>query len=326
MIGLHRPQASDDPGQEVSLLARLFLRLALSTGAAVLLLRGKFPVNLSCGTQTLNLSRPAIMGILNATADSFSDGGDYFRNGRLDLDLALRRVETMVQEGAAVIDVGGESTRPGAQSISLKEEQDRVLPLVSAIRERFDVVISLDTSSSEIMSAAAEAGAGIINDVRALRRQGSLEAAARTDLPVCLMHMQGEPGTMQKDPRYTDVTREVEDFLQQRIAACEAAGIGRERIIVDPGFGFGKNLDHNLQLLRELPDIVAMGFPVLVGLSRKSMIGKLLGRELADRLPASVTLATLAAQRGAKIIRVHDVAATHDALQILAAIEDNAPA
>lgn len=279
---------------------------------------------LSCGQQTLDLSRPVIMGILNATADSFSDGGSYFRDNRLDLDLAMRRVEAMVQERAAIIDVGGESTRPGALAVSVDEELSRVVPVVEAIRSRFDVPVSVDTSSAEVIRAAAAAGAGMINDVRALRRKGALEAAAATGLPVCVMHMQGEPGTMQKKPQYENVTTEVIEFLEERIACCEAAGIPRERIVLDPGFGFGKTLEHNLQLLRDLSDLVALGFPVLVGLSRKSMIAKLLGRDLDERLPASVVLATLAAQKGARLIRVHDVAATHDALQILSAIEDNA--
>lgn len=265
------------------------------------------------------------MGILNVTTDSFSDGGSYFRDNGVDLDLALQRVETMCEEGAALIDVGGESTRPGAQAVNIDEERRRVLPLVSAIRERFDVVVSVDTSSPEVMTEAAEAGAGLLNDVRALQRPGALQAAAASGLPVCLMHMQGEPGTMQKDPRYGDVTVEVTAFLRERVAACEHAGIPPHRIILDPGFGFGKTLEHNLQLLRDLPAIASLGYPVLAGLSRKSMIGKLLKRQLHERLPASVTLAMLAAQRGAKLIRVHDVAATHDALQILGAVEDNAP-
>jgi dihydropteroate synthase len=283
-------------------------------------------VILTCGKQALDLSRPAIMGILNATTDSFSDGGSYFRGDRLDLDLALRRVDAMIGEGAAIVDVGGESTRPGAASVSLDEELTRVVPLVEAIHSRFDVVVSVDTSSPEVIRASAAAGAGLINDVRALRREGALEAVADSGLPVCLMHMQGEPGTMQKNPRYQDVTAEVIEFLRQRVHACEQAGIPRERLVLDPGFGFGKTLEHNLQLLRDLPALVALGHPVLVGLSRKSMIAKLLGRDISERLPASIVMATLAAQRGALITRVHDVAATHDALQILSAIEDNAQA
>ncbi|MCW8194691.1 dihydropteroate synthase [Proteobacteria bacterium 005FR1] len=264
------------------------------------------------------------MGILNATTDSFSDGGRLFRGNQLQLDLVLERVETMVREGAEIIDVGGESTRPGAVSVSVEEELSRVVPVVEAIRSRFDVIVSVDTSSAEVIRASALAGAGLINDVRALQREGALQAAAASGLPVCLMHMQGEPGTMQKNPQYRDVTAEVIEFLQERVDRCEAAGIPAERLVLDPGFGFGKTLEHNLQLLRELPKLVSLGFPVLVGLSRKSMIAKLLGRELHERLPASVVLATLAAQRGARLIRVHDVAATHDALQILSAIEDNA--
>lgn len=279
---------------------------------------------LTCGQQSLDLSRPVIMGILNATTDSFSDGGRLFRGNQLQLDLVLERVETMVREGAEIIDVGGESTRPGAVSVSVEEELSRVVPVVEAIRSRFDVIVSVDTSSAEVIRASALAGAGLINDVRALQREGALQAAAASGLPVCLMHMQGEPGTMQKNPQYRDVTAEVIEFLQERVDRCEAAGIPAERLVLDPGFGFGKTLEHNLQLLRELPKLVSLGFPVLVGLSRKSMIAKLLGRELHERLPASVVLATLAAQRGARLIRVHDVAATHDALQILSAIEDNA--
>ncbi|MGQ9426493.1 dihydropteroate synthase [Gilvimarinus sp. F26214L] len=281
-------------------------------------------MNLTLGDQSLDLSRPVIMGILNATKDSFSDGGSYFRGQTLDLDLALRRVEAMIAEGADIIDVGGESTRPGAQAVSLAEERQRVVPLVAAIHERFEVAISVDTSTPEIIQEATEAGAGLINDIRALGREGALAAAAKSGAAVCLMHMQGEPQTMQVNPSYRDVTEEVRAFLVERAAACEAAGIGRDQIILDPGFGFGKTLDHNLQLLRDLSVFDGLGYPILVGFSRKSMIGKLLGREVHERVVASVTLATLAAQRGAKLIRVHDVAATRDALQILAAIEDNA--
>lgn len=281
-------------------------------------------MKLQCGGLTLDISQPVVMGILNATSDSFSDGGRYFREGRLDLDLALQRAEAMIKEGAKVIDVGGESTRPGAKLVSVEEERQRVVPVVAAIRKHFDVVVSVDTSSPEVMTAATEAGAGIINDIRALLRPGALQAAADSGLAVCLMHMQGEPATMQQNPQYQDVTQEVIDFLQQRVCACEEVGIAREKIILDPGFGFGKTLQHNLQLLRDLSLLEAQGFPVLAGLSRKSMIGHLLNREVDERLPGSVTLAVLAAQRGAKLIRVHDVAATVDALRILEAVDGSA--
>lgn len=281
-------------------------------------------MKLQCGDLTLDISQPVVMGILNATSDSFSDGGRYFREGRLDLDLALQRAEAMIKEGAKVIDVGGESTRPGAKLVSVEEERQRVVPVVAAIRKHFDVVVSVDTSSPEVMTAATEAGAGIINDIRALLRPGALQSAADSGLAVCLMHMQGEPATMQQNPQYQDVTKEVIDFLQQRVCACEEVGIAREKIILDPGFGFGKTLQHNLQLLRDLSLLEAQGFPVLAGLSRKSMIGHLLNREVDERLPGSVTLAVLAAQRGAKLIRVHDVAATVDALRILEAVDGSA--
>lgn len=283
-------------------------------------------MKLHCGDQTLDVSQPVVMGILNATADSFSDGGQYFRHGDLDLDLALQRAEAMIREGATIIDVGGESTRPGAEPVSLEEERRRVIPLVAAIRERFDVVVSVDTSTPEIMREAAAAGAGIINDIRALQRPGALEAAADSGLAVCLMHMQGEPATMQSNPQYDDVTGEVISFLQQRVAACKKVGLSDDKIILDPGFGFGKTLEHNLTLLRDLPRFEELGFPILVGMSRKSMIGHLLGRDVGERLPGSITLAILAAQRGAQIIRVHDVAATVDALKIVTAVEGANPA
>lgn len=254
-------------------------------------------MRLQCGDQQLDVSQPLIMGILNATADSFSDGGQYFRQGQLDLDLALQRVEAMIEEGAAIIDVGGESTRPGAQAIDLDDERQRVIPLIAAIRRRFDVLVSVDTSTPEIMREAAEAGAGIINDIRALQRPGALQAAAESGLAVCLMHMQGEPATMQNNPRYEDVTEDVLSFLQRRVRACEDVGISDDKIILDPGFGFGKTLEHNLQLLRDLPRLEALGFPMLAGLSRKTMIGHLLKREVGQRLAGSVTLAILAAQR-----------------------------
>ncbi|WP_193161529.1 dihydropteroate synthase [Microbulbifer hainanensis] len=273
-------------------------------------------MKLECGRQTLDLVRPQVMGILNATPDSFSDGGSYYASGGLDLGLALARAEQMVSEGATIIDVGGESTRPGAAQVSEQEELDRVIPVVEAIRANLDVVISVDTSTPVVISASAEAGAGLINDVRALERPGALEAAAATNLPVCVMHMQGQPGSMQQAPNYDDVVAEVGAYLMARLRACEAAGIARERMIFDPGFGFGKNDEHNLALLRNLPKLAPSDIPLLVGMSRKSMVGRLLDRAVDERLPGSLALAMLAAQRGAKIVRVHDVAATVDVLRM----------
>jgi len=277
---------------------------------------------LHCAGRRLVLKRPVIMGVLNTTPDSFFDGGTLYREGGLDLDRAMARARQMVAAGAAILDIGGESTRPGAKPVSLQEEIDRVLPLLERIAAEVDVVCSIDTSSPGLILEGARAGAGLLNDVRALTREGALEAAAASGLPVCLMHMQGEPGSMQVAPQYADVTSEVCDFLAQRIAACEARGIPRERLLLDPGFGFGKTLAHNLQLLRELPRLAAMGFPVVVGLSRKSMIGKLLGREAGDRLPASLALAVLAVERGAAVVRTHDVGATVDAVAMSVALKD----
>jgi dihydropteroate synthase len=262
------------------------------------------------------------MGVVNTTPDSFSDGGTLYRGGRLDLGQALSRAVAMVDQGAAIVDIGGESTRPGARAVSAGEEMDRVLPLVERIAAELDVVISVDTSNPDLMREAAQLGAGMLNDVRALSRPGALAAAAASGLPVCLMHMQGEPGTMQSEPSYQDVVREVADFLQQRVADCARAGIARERLLLDPGFGFGKTVGHNLQLLRDL--LAELGLPLLVGLSRKSLIGKLLGRELDQRLPASLALAVLAVERGAAVVRTHDVAATADAdaVAMYVAMED----
>jgi dihydropteroate synthase len=262
------------------------------------------------------------MGVVNTTPDSFSDGGTLYRGGRLDLGQALSRAVAMVDQGAAIVDIGGESTRPGARAVSAGEEMDRVLPLVERIAADLDVVISVDTSNPDLMREAAQLGAGMLNDVRALSRPGALAAAAASGLPVCLMHMQGEPGTMQSEPSYQDVVREVADFLQQRVADCARAGIARERLLLDPGFGFGKTVGHNLQLLRDLPTLAELGLPLLVGLSRKSLIGKLLGRELDQRLPASLALAVLAVERGAAVVRTHDVAATADAVAMYVAMED----
>ena len=269
---------------------------------------------LQCGARTLDLSAPVVMGVLNVTPDSFSDGGHFV--GR---DAALKHAGVMIAAGAAIIDIGGESTRPGAAPVSVAEELDRVVPVVEAVAAEYDVVISVDTSTAEVMRDSAAAGAGLINDVRALQRPGAVQAAAATGLAVCLMHMQGEPGTMQQAPVYQDVVAEVRQFLRSRVDVCIAAGIHRGLLLLDPGFGFGKNDEHNLALLAALSQLAEDG-PVLAGLSRKSMIGRLLGRPVEDRLIGSVTLALLAAQRGARILRVHDVAETSDALRLLQAL------
>jgi dihydropteroate synthase len=287
-----------------------------------------FPANslqcpaLDCAGRNLDLTRPVIMGVINTTPDSFSDGGSLYRNSRLDIERAMARAREMAAAGAAILDIGGESTRPGAQPVSPGEEEDRVLPLVERIADELAVVISVDTSTPELMREAASAGAGLINDVRALTRAGALQAAASTGLPICLMHMQGEPGNMQVAPQYVDVVTQVREFLLGRVAACERLGIVRERLLLDPGFGFGKSVTHNLQLLQGLPQLAAMGFPLLVGLSRKSIIGKLLGRDVEQRLPASLALAVMAVERGAAIIRTHDVAATADAVAMWTALQE----
>lgn len=258
------------------------------------------------------------MGILNITPDSFSDGGRYAR-----LDAALRHAEQMLSEGAAIIDVGAESTRPGAQAIGVAEELDRLLPVVEAIAGRLDVIISIDTSTPEAMTAAAAAGAGLINDVRALRRPGALAAAAATNLPICLMHMRGEPESMQQAPHYRQVVSDVCTFLSERVQACEAAGIPRSRLIGDPGFGFGKSLQHNLQLLRHFDVLQALALPLLVGVSRKSMLGQVLdGAPVNERQSAGLAAMLLAVERGARIVRSHDVRPTVDALALWQAQEN----
>jgi dihydropteroate synthase len=263
------------------------------------------------------------MGVMNITPDSFSDGGHLFRDQRPLLDLIRERGSTMVSDGAAILDIGGESTRPGADPVSVQEELDRVIPCIEVLSAEVDAIISVDTSSPEVMRAAAAAGAGLINDVRALRREGALETAASLELPVCLMHMQGEPATMQANPVYVDVVADVRAWLLERADACRAAGIAEERIWLDPGFGFGKTVDHNLALLAGLPQLANAGYPLLVGLSRKSLIGKLIGRAVEDRLPASLALAVLAAERGASIIRTHDVRETVDAVAMVSALAES---
>ena len=271
--------------------------------------------HLDCGGRALDLSRTAIMGILNITPDSFSDGGIF-----LSRDAAVAHALQMVEEGADLIDVGGESTRPGAQAVPLQEELDRVIPVVEALARTVPVPISIDTSKPEVMRAAVTAGAGLINDVRALREAGALSTAAELAVPVCLMHMQGEPRSMQHSPAYKDLVSEVYDFLNERIAACSKAGIARQRIIVDPGFGFGKTAAHNLELLRRLAELRKLGAPILAGLSRKSMIGALFNLPVAQRLNASVALAVVAVQNGAIMLRVHDVRATREAIRMLEAV------
>lgn len=257
-----------------------------------------------------------VMGILNITPDSFSDGGRFHSRDR-----ALQHVEQMLLEGVDIIDVGGESTRPGAPSVSIQEEMERVIPVITAIRERFDIPLSVDTSKPEVMLAAVSAGADLINDVCALQQPSALAACAKLAVPVCLMHMQGQPRTMQQSPHYHDVVQDIVQFFQERIAACETAGIARQRLILDPGFGFGKTLSHNVELLRRLAAFSDLGLPILVGLSRKSMIGALLdNRPVEGRLHGSVASAVIAAMQGASIVRVHDVGATVDALKIVNAV------
>jgi dihydropteroate synthase len=256
------------------------------------------------------------MGILNATPDSFSDGGRH-----ASFDDALRHVEQMVAEGADIVDVGGESTRPGAAAVAVERELDRVIPLIEAIRARFDVWVSVDTTKAEVMRSAVRAGADLINDVRALRESDALETAAHLNVPVVLMHMQGEPRTMQADPRYIDVVSEVRQFLGDRVAACEAAGMDRGQLILDVGFGFGKTVGHNLSLFKHLGQFADLGLPVLVGVSRKSMIGAVLDRPVDQRLVGSVALAVLAVWQGAAIVRVHDVRPTVDALRMARAVQ-----
>jgi dihydropteroate synthase len=270
-------------------------------------------IELDCGGRGLDLTRPQVMGILNVTPDSFSDGGAF-----VGVDAAIDHARRMEAEGAAVIDVGGESTRPGSRGVSVQEELDRVIPVIEAIRDVVDVPLSVDTSKPEVMREAAAAGAGLINDVMALRREGAARAAAATGLPVCLMHMQGTPRDMQDDPRYDNVVEAVRGFLLERVEAVTQAGIPRQRLILDPGFGFGKTDIHNAQLLRGLDAIVDSGLPVLAGLSRKSLVGRVLGREMPDRLAGSVAAAALATWKGARIIRAHDVAETVDAVRLMA--------
>jgi len=274
--------------------------------------------NLLLADQSIPLDRPLVMGILNVTPDSFSDGARFY-----DKDAAIRQASQLVNEGADILDVGGESTRPGAAAVSIQEELDRVVPVVEAIISEADVPISVDTSKPEVMDEVVRKGAGMINDVRALREPDAIDVMARyPNVAICLMHMQGEPRTMQTNPEYGDVVADVKDFLSDRIEACVAAGVNKARLVLDPGFGFGKTLDHNLQLLNRMEEFQVLGCPVLAGLSRKSMIGAVLNDAPVDqRLYGSLAAAVIAAMKGADIIRVHDVKPTADALKLVAAIQ-----
>ena len=272
-------------------------------------------INLPNG-KVLDLSQTHIMGILNLTPDSFSDGGSYQQ-----IDSAVICALAMLENGATIIDIGGESTRPGAPDVALEEELARVIPVIEAIRKKSDCLISIDTSKAEVMRQAVNAGADIINDVRALQEPNALATTAELGVPVCLMHMQGQPRTMQSNPHYDDVINDIKQFFVERIVACETAGISRDKIILDPGFGFGKTLAHNYHILKYIDEFRMMGCEVLAGLSRKSMIGNLLGRDVDQRLAGSVAGALIAAQKGAKIIRVHDVTETADALNVWRACE-----
>jgi dihydropteroate synthase len=276
------------------------------------------PAGLALPAETLDLHQPLVMGVLNVTPDSFSDGGRHAA-----FEDALRAAEAMLAAGAAFIDVGGESTRPGATPVAPDEELRRVLPVVRALVAR-GARVSLDSSKPEVIAPCLAEGVALVNDVRALRLPGALAAVAASDAAVCLMHMQGEPGSMQSDPRYGDVVLEVAAFLDARVAACEAAGIARGRLVLDPGFGFGKTLTHNLELLRGLPRLAAAGLPLLAGLSRKSMIGALTGRPPGERLAGGLALALAAVEGGARIIRTHDVAETVDALKVWGAYRSQA--
>ena len=276
---------------------------------------------LKCGNHILDLASPAVMGILNITPDSFSDGGQLFSDGQLDQSKTLYAVETMLADGADIIDIGGESTRPGASPVSVEQELDRVIPILTEVKQRFDCLVSVDTSTAEVIKQATIAGANIINDVRALQREDALQATAASGLPVCLMHMQNQPDSMQNNPEYRDVVSEVSSFLAQRKKDCIAAGIPADQIILDPGFGFGKTLAHNLTLFNALNRFAITGHPVLVGVSRKSMIGQMLDCDVDQRLIGSVTMAVLAAQqisaaKGSLILRVHDVKETVQALSV----------
>ena len=271
---------------------------------------------IACGARTLDLSRPRIMGVLNVTPDSFSDGGQLYRDGHVDTDALLTRAEQMLAEGADILDVGGESTRPGAAVVGEAEELDRVVTAVEAVAQHCDTIISVDTSTPSVMRESARCGAGLLNDVRGFQRPQALETAADSGLALCVMHMQGQPDTMQTAPSYSDVVQDIAEFLSQRLADVSGVGIDLDRVIIDPGFGFGKTAEQNFELLARLSELQGIGQPVLVGLSRKSMISSVLDRLPEQRMVASVALALMAVERGARIVRVHDVAATFDALSM----------
>lgn len=268
-----------------------------------------------CGSHTLDLSRPRVMGIVNVTPDSFSDGGQFGST-----QLAIEHGLQLVEEGADILDIGGESTRPNAEPVPLDEELRRVLPVIEALVAQTAVPISIDTYKPQVMRAAIAAGASLVNDVRGLQEPGAIDVVAESNAGICIMHMPGTPQTMQHDPQYGDVAVEVCDFLLGRAALCEAAGVGHDRIMLDPGFGFGKRSVHNITLLRELGQLCSLGYPVLVGLSRKSVLGQITGNSLADRLPASLAAAVIAIMKGAAVVRVHDVKATRDALAVASAV------
>ncbi|EKK7177183.1 dihydropteroate synthase [Vibrio alginolyticus] len=273
---------------------------------------------ITANNKSLDLSRPHVMAILNVTPDSFSDGGKYN-----SIELALAQVDKMIKAGVSIVDVGGESTRPGAPDVSLEEELRRVVPVIKAIREKYDVWISVDTSKAEVMRQAIDAGADLINDIRSLQEPGALEVAAEANLPICLMHMKGQPRTMQVDPHYDDLVGDVSAFLEERIAACEAAGIDKSQLILDPGFGFGKTIEHNYHMLAHLEKFHEFGLPILAGMSRKSMIFKLLDKPAAECTNASVVCATIAAMKGAQIIRVHDFEETIEAMKVVEMTKNN---
>ncbi|WP_447065363.1 dihydropteroate synthase [Vibrio alginolyticus] len=273
---------------------------------------------ITANNKSLDLSRPHVMAILNVTPDSFSDGGKYN-----SIELALAQVDKMIKAGVSIVDVGGESTRPGAPDVSLEEELRRVVLVIKAIREKYDVWISVDTSKAEVMRQAIDAGADLINDIRSLQEPGALEVAAEANLPICLMHMKGQPRTMQVDPHYDDLMGDVSAFLEERIAACEAAGIDKSQLILDPGFGFGKTIEHNYHMLAHLEKFHEFGLPILAGMSRKSMIFKLLDKPAAECTNASVVCATIAAMKGAQIIRVHDFEETIEAMKVVEMTKNN---
>ena len=276
---------------------------------------------LQCGARRLDLKSTQVMGILNVTPDSFSDGGKLFANDRVDMSELLRKAEQMVENGATILDIGGESTRPNAAEVSIQEEMDRVLPALEVLSNNLDVVVSIDTSNAQLMIEASRSGAGLINDVRALERPGALVAAANSGLPVCLMHMQGTPKTMQNNPQYDDVVEQVKGYLLERAAVCSDAGINKDNIILDPGIGFGKTLEQNLALIANAKAFIETGYLYLLGVSRKSMFAQLLGREVDERLAGGLATTAFAVMQGASIVRVHDVKETADVVNVVEALK-----